>query len=64
MITTMCIAFFGIHQGSIATGELSLVYMIIYLLYLVNGPGKYSIDHLISRCLLYTSDAADDIALV
>ncbi len=49
MITTMCIAFFGIHQGSIATGELSLVYMIIYLLYLVNGPGKYSIDHLISR---------------
>ena len=45
MIFTMCIAFFIIHAGdSLAVRELSLMYLTIFALLYITGPGKYSID--------------------
>lgn len=51
MAFTMFIAFFVTHGGSIAVGELAFVYLIIFLLLIVSGPGKYSIDAWIANKL-------------
>ena len=48
MIVIMAIAFFHIHGGSLAGGELALSYLILFVLMYVAGPGKYSIDAIIS----------------
>lgn len=48
MIIIMATAFFHIHEGSLAQGELSLAYLILFVLMYVAGPGKYSIDAIIS----------------
>lgn len=49
MITTMSIAFFLTHHGSIKSGESALVYLIIFILAFLSGPGKYSFDYLIGK---------------
>ena len=50
MIITMCVAFFVVHGGDIfATKELAFVYLMIFILLFVTGPGQYSFDSLIGR---------------
>lgn len=49
MLFAMFIAFFYAHGGSIADGELAFIYLGIFLLLLVTGPGRYSVDYLIYR---------------
>lgn len=49
MIFAMFIAFFYAHGGSIADGELAFIYLGVFLLLLVTGPGRYSADYLIYR---------------
>lgn len=49
MLFAMFIAFFYAHGGSIADGELAFIYMGVFLLLLVTGPGRYSADYLIYR---------------
>ncbi len=51
MIFTMSVAFFTVHDGSIASGELAFAYLIVYLLMFFAGPGSYSIDALIGKRL-------------
>jgi len=52
MIFTMVIAFFVIHANDIfAMKELALVYLIIFVLMYISGPGKYSVDYVIGRQL-------------
>lgn len=51
MAFTMCVAFFITHGGSIAEGELAFVYLVIFILLLIAGPGKYSIDGIIGKKL-------------
>ncbi|MCI6161364.1 MAG: DoxX family protein [Prevotellaceae bacterium] len=51
MIFTMCVAFFTAHGGSIAEGELAFSYMVLFLLLLLAGPGRFSIDALIGKKL-------------
>lgn len=51
MIFTMAVAFFTVHGGSIAAGELAFAYLMVYLLMLFAGPGHYSVDYLIGRKL-------------
>lgn len=47
MIFTMGIAFFVIHGGDpFAAKELSFVYLIVFGVLLVTGPGRYSVDYL------------------
>ena len=49
MLFSMFIAFFYAHGGSIADGELAFIYLGVFLLLLVTGPGRYSADYLIYR---------------
>lgn len=45
MIVTMFVAFFFAHGGSIAQGELAFVYLVVFILLYITGPGTYSVDH-------------------
>lgn len=47
MIASMAVAFFDIHDGMFPEGELSLIYLILFVVLLLTGPGRYSVDHLI-----------------
>ncbi len=52
MIFTMAVAFFVIHGGDpFATKELAFVYLVVFILMYIAGPGKFSIDHLIRKVL-------------
>ena len=44
MLVTMLIAFLHIHNGNIFQGELSFIYLIVFILMYIAGPGQYSID--------------------
>ena len=53
MIFTMCIAVFVIHSGDLlAAKELSLMYLTIFILLYIIGPGKDSIDGILKRMYL------------
>ncbi|MBE6306244.1 MAG: DoxX family protein [Bacteroidaceae bacterium] len=45
MIASMFVAFFIIHRASVLQGELALIYLVVFLLLAVVGPGSYSIDN-------------------
>ncbi len=47
MIVTMSVAFFYAHGGSVAAGELAFVYLTVFVLMFLAGPGKYSVDYLV-----------------
>lgn len=45
MIFTMGVAFFVIHEGDpFAVKELAFVYMIVYIIMFIIGPGRYALD--------------------
>ena len=49
MIFTMCMAFFVIHGSDpFAVKELAFVYLVVFILMYIAGPGKFSIDRFIS----------------
>lgn len=47
MIASMAVAFFDIHDGMFPEGELSLIYLILFIVLLLTGPGRYSVDYLL-----------------
>ncbi len=48
LMATMAVAFFLVHGGDpFRKRELALVYLVGYLVILLLGPGKFSLDHLI-----------------
>lgn len=47
MIVAMAVAFFDVHDGMMPEGELALIYLIMFLILYVTGPGRYSVDYLI-----------------
>lgn len=49
MIAAMAVAFFDVHDGMFPEGELSLIYLILFILIYITGPGRYSFDYLIDR---------------
>ena len=49
MIFTMFVAFFVIHGTDIAGGELSFIYLAVFLLMYICGPGRFSIDYYLGR---------------
>lgn len=49
MIFTMCMAFFIIHgNDAFAVKELAFIYLVVFILMFITGPGKFSIDRMIS----------------
>lgn len=51
MLVVMGVAFFHVHQGNMAQGELAFLYFIVFVILYISGPGKYSIDAKIYRYL-------------
>ena len=52
MIFTMGMAFFVIHGNDpFAVKELAFIYLVVFVLRYIAGPGKYSVDHIISSAL-------------
>ena len=49
MIASMAVAFFDIHDGMMPEGELSLIYLIVFIIIFSIGPGRYSVDYLIDK---------------
>lgn len=48
MIVTMAVAFVVIHNCSISEGETALLYLIVFVTLYITGPGRISLDHLLS----------------
>lgn len=55
MIVTMAVAFFVVHGGTVAHGELALVYLVVFTLLLLVGPGRFSLDAILGRRLFKCS---------
>lgn len=52
LIITMLVAVFIVHSADgFDKKESGLHYLLVYVFLLVSGPGKYSIDHIISKSL-------------
>jgi len=50
MIFTMLVAFFVIHgQDPFAVKELAFIYLAVYIIMYITGPGKYAIDHFLTK---------------
>ncbi|WP_294479578.1 DoxX family protein [uncultured Bacteroides sp.] len=50
MICTMLVAFFVIHGGdAFAVKELAFVYLVVFIVMYITGPGKFSIDYIIGN---------------
>lgn len=49
MVIAMAVAFFDIHDGMMPEGELALIFMIVFIVLFMTGPGRYSVDYLIDR---------------
>ena len=47
MIAAMAVAFFDVHDGMMPEGELALIYLVLFIILYVTGPGRYSVDYLI-----------------
>ena len=47
MIVTMAVAFFDVHDAMMPEGELALIYIIVFIILFLTGPGRYSFDYLI-----------------
>ncbi len=56
MMITLGIAFFVIHNGSITLGgELAFIYLAVFIILYVIGPGKFSIDYFISQSIAHNN---------
>ena len=49
MMIAMAVAFFDVHDGMFPEGELALIYLIMFIVLYITGPGKFSIDFLIDK---------------
>ena len=50
MIFTMIVAFFIIHANDVfAVKEMALIYLVVFIIMYIAGPGKFSIDHIIGN---------------
>ena len=49
MIISMSVAFFDVHDAILPEGELALIYLIIFIILFITGPGRYSVDYMIDN---------------
>ena len=49
LMVTIAVAFFDVHDADFPEGELSFIYLILFVLLYITGPGKYSVDYLIDK---------------
>jgi putative oxidoreductase len=58
MVVVMLFAFFHVHNADIAQGELAFLYLIVFVVMYISGPGQYSIDAKIYEYLHVKDDEA------
>ena len=52
MIFTMCVAFFIVHAYfPFSVNELAFIYLVVFVLMYIVGPGKFAVDRWISKSL-------------
>ncbi len=57
MIFTMCTAFFIVHgPDAFAVKELSFIYLVVFVVLYITGPGRYSFDAAIGRYFVDNGD--------
>lgn len=49
MIIAMAVAFFDVHDAMMPEGELSLIYLIVFIIIYLTGPGRFSLDYIIDK---------------
>lgn len=49
MIVSMAVAFFDVHDAMMPEGELSFIYLVLFIILYITGPGLYSVDYLLDR---------------
>ena len=49
MIVSMGVAFFDVHDAMLPAGELALIYMVVFFILFLVGPGRFSVDYLLDR---------------
>ena len=49
MIVAMAVAFFDVHDAMLPEGEPALIYMVMFIILFITGPGRYSLDCLIVK---------------
>lgn len=49
MMISMAVAFFDIHDAMMPQGELSLIYLVVFVFLFFTGAGRYSVDNLIDK---------------
>lgn len=50
LIITMLVAVFNAHEGDIfGKGEPAFIYLMVYITLILTGPGRYSVDGLLSK---------------
>lgn len=59
MIIVLGTAFFYVHNGDLATGELALCYLLLFVLMYVAGPGAYAVDAIIYNYINRDMDEDD-----
>lgn len=59
MIVAMAVAFFDVHDAMMPEGELALVYLVVFIVLYITGPGRYSADYLIDR--KFTADKQEEL---
>lgn len=61
LIISMSVAAFVVHSGMpLASKELALIYLIIFVMSFIAGPGRYSVDHIIVRRCRKESEHNED----
>ena len=61
MIAAMAVAFFDVHDAMFPDGELSLIYLVLFVILYITGPGRYSIYYLID--MKFQKDKNQDIGV-
>ncbi len=49
MIVSMAVAFFDVHDAMLPEGELALIYMVVFFILFLVGPGRFSVDYLLDQ---------------
>jgi putative oxidoreductase len=52
LVVTMCVAFFVVHGAALSgesSGELAFIYLAGFVVLLVAGGGRYSVDHALGK---------------
>lgn len=51
MLISVSVAFFLVHHADMSQGELAFIYLLIFILMYISGPGRFSVDAIFGKML-------------